>query len=763
MNLTCLSFSSLAPAIPRHDHLERSDRIDSPLEATQRALDGLKRTIPSQGQQPQQGPKRIQIVEEKGKIIIPPEEERDRSLSIVVAAVVLLGALGMWRGRSVNAFRTELYKKIDELPNATVEEKAVAKAYVQGSGLLTLLKDVVSDGNKRQALTNIVDTANIRKMSILEAALIDSSSFGTALADKLQAQKTTPEPPPTDVEAQAKQFNDAVGAVAQRIGIDTPAGRILGQIRLFPADAADRLDQRSIPDLRAESKRNDIRKALLDGLIKPSDLADNDPDTALVRQAVVDGWISTDPETNIKIVKIVRALSRSAAETASKYPRGVREATVGDLHGSWQAYNHNLRRAGVIDAQGKWAFGKGSVHFMGDIVADRHADGMKILLDIARLRGEAKQAGGQIVVYAGNHENFLLSYLAGDDVAGMEGKGLGGLDASIQGDGQGKGIFELLHFLPPERQQQLLNLQHPPTRQEVQAFIDSASFDVQSGTPEALQKAKTLIAALTHRTEILATMRSHPKGKIVLRELLAMKLITTTRSGVLRTHTPVTLAMAERILADTTGSINAQHDDYYRQVLLGEGNLDERALQDAKATIGLFTDTSNRPGLEDDDIITLWSDDPQAAEMRTRLVQAGITTVIVGHDDMRRTDVDYGSSAQVKDGITLITSDKGLGKRKAPTSDTTPSVVIRTTGNQFLEGDAAAKYVDEHSAPRSQPRGAQVSAQALPLDTGSTAQSAGSTNQSPDGILSSPQGSSAQTSVTVESPKTEVKIRRRRK
>lgn len=87
-----------------------------------------------------------------------------------------------------------------------------------------------------------------------------------------------------------------------------------------------------------------------------------------------------------------------------------RVVAVGDLHGDLGATLHALELAGAIDRRGAWVGGDLTVVQTGDQL-DRGDDERKILDLLRRLEGEARAAGGQLIVLNGNHE---VMNVAGD-------------------------------------------------------------------------------------------------------------------------------------------------------------------------------------------------------------------------------------------------------------------------------------------------------------------------------------------------------------
>ncbi|MCY7280445.1 MAG: metallophosphoesterase, partial [Sphingomonas bacterium] len=81
---------------------------------------------------------------------------------------------------------------------------------------------------------------------------------------------------------------------------------------------------------------------------------------------------------------------------------------VGDLHGDYSAWIDIARDARLVDATNKWVGGQTILVQTGDIV-DRGANSLKIIRHLQQLDGEAKRAGGRVIVLLGNHEAMLVT------------------------------------------------------------------------------------------------------------------------------------------------------------------------------------------------------------------------------------------------------------------------------------------------------------------------------------------------------------------
>ncbi|WP_309601432.1 metallophosphoesterase [Sphingomonas sp.] len=91
------------------------------------------------------------------------------------------------------------------------------------------------------------------------------------------------------------------------------------------------------------------------------------------------------------------------AVPAAAQPVPTRIVAVGDLHGDFEAWIDIARDAKLIDPANHWTGGKTLLVQTGDIT-DRGADSLKIIRHLQQLDGEAKRAGGRVIVLMGNHE-----------------------------------------------------------------------------------------------------------------------------------------------------------------------------------------------------------------------------------------------------------------------------------------------------------------------------------------------------------------------
>jgi len=76
---------------------------------------------------------------------------------------------------------------------------------------------------------------------------------------------------------------------------------------------------------------------------------------------------------------------------------------IADIHGSYDGLTTILRRTGLVDEQLRWSGGRTTVVQTGDYT-DRGPDVKKVMDLLMQLERDAKSAGGQFIVLAGNHE-----------------------------------------------------------------------------------------------------------------------------------------------------------------------------------------------------------------------------------------------------------------------------------------------------------------------------------------------------------------------
>lgn len=80
-----------------------------------------------------------------------------------------------------------------------------------------------------------------------------------------------------------------------------------------------------------------------------------------------------------------------------------RIVAIGDIHGSYDGLTTILKRTGLVNDQLKWTGGQTVLVQTGDYT-DRGTDVRKVMDLLMQLEKDAKSAGGQAIVLAGNHE-----------------------------------------------------------------------------------------------------------------------------------------------------------------------------------------------------------------------------------------------------------------------------------------------------------------------------------------------------------------------
>ena len=150
------------------------------------------------------------------------------------------------------------------------------------------------------------------------------------------------------------------------------------------------------------------------------------------------GGVNKQKPAPLEPVTLPERYSRPAAE---------RVVAIGDLHGDMAAVQGAFRLAGAVDEQDKWIGGKLVVVQTGDVI-DRGDDDKRILDWLERVQGEAKAAGGELILLYGNHE---LMNVQGDfryvTPGGFSAFGGGGPMVQV-GDAPAEQAGRRLAFLP---------------------------------------------------------------------------------------------------------------------------------------------------------------------------------------------------------------------------------------------------------------------------------------------------------------------------
>ncbi|MCF7846003.1 MAG: hypothetical protein K9L85_02080 [Candidatus Peribacteraceae bacterium] len=264
---------------------------------------------------------------------------------------------------------------------------------------------------------------------------------------------------------------------------------------------------------------------------------------------------------------------------------------IGDLHGSIEHFWANLESGGLVDANHRWIGGNRKVVFHGDILADRNTDGFKILSEINKFRKQ----GADISIVAGNHDDFMLSFLLG-----RNGENGTGLAISMQGN-QGKGLLELTEF---------------------------------SGNGRRMKNFESALnEGRLNRRQILQAMRQSERGRMLLEEICNMKLCDQV-GDVLHMHIDPTMDTLEAIATHGVDAINQEFQTALRKTLLdGQPFNNERY----NKLFDIFLDTKHRNIYENISSISTRNGNADhlfPAELMERIRFRGIRTIVFGHSNL---------------------------------------------------------------------------------------------------------------------------------
>ena len=107
------------------------------------------------------------------------------------------------------------------------------------------------------------------------------------------------------------------------------------------------------------------------------------------------------PSTRLVSACLFAAAIAFAPLDAAQSPERI--VAIGDIHGSYDGLTTILKRAGLVDEQLKWSGGRTVFVQTGDYT-DRGTDVRKAMDLLMQIEKDAKSAGGQAIVLAGNHE-----------------------------------------------------------------------------------------------------------------------------------------------------------------------------------------------------------------------------------------------------------------------------------------------------------------------------------------------------------------------
>lgn len=104
-----------------------------------------------------------------------------------------------------------------------------------------------------------------------------------------------------------------------------------------------------------------------------------------------------------RLALLLTALAVFPSFVAAEDSEQARIVAVGDLHGDFDHWMAIAVAAGLTDGRGNWSGGETVLVQLGDIT-DRGPDSLRIIRHLQQLEGEAKKAGGEVIVLLGNHE-----------------------------------------------------------------------------------------------------------------------------------------------------------------------------------------------------------------------------------------------------------------------------------------------------------------------------------------------------------------------
>ena len=312
--------------------------------------------------------------------------------------------------------------------------------------------------------------------------------------------------------------------------------------------------------------------------------------------------VPLDQRTTTKFTRVQVAQAMESGDTNE----AKETIAIGDSNGNYENFCKNMRSTGVIDNNEKWIAGNKKVKIHGDILADRGTEGFKILAKIVELRKEARVAGGDITIIAGNHEYLILAFLLnGIGIFKDEEAAIGNC---MIGDQQGKGLAELT------------------------AFTGDGTIitDLFKATIDRLD-----------RDEILRNMRASEYGLMILNEIANMKLCDQV-GDTLYVHTDPTNAMLQMILSKGVDGINNEFQESIREPLLtgeefdkSKGVLFDTFLHPSNRTFVTATRAAEAEGA---------TNIPAAAakkanishDLLKQLKASGVNRIVFGHSNLKR-------------------------------------------------------------------------------------------------------------------------------
>jgi len=313
-------------------------------------------------------------------------------------------------------------------------------------------------------------------------------------------------------------------------------------------------------NIETENRYVHITEDGWDGFV--DELSESFPDTQIEEPDIKDEKTIAYPDNTLFNLKLKKTLENHKAPTVKmrrvttltppeKVPRPTNIIAIGDLHGNINALWGNFNAAGLLDKNKKWIAGNTHVVLHGDILADRHPNGISIMKEVTALQKQAELQGGQIIVLAGNHDDFATSFLM--NIKDAHGKDFWDYPTALNG---------MSDF-------------HQYTNAKDKTLIISDGYMKDN----------------YHSDEILSNLKATEDGKELLDSIVNMKILEQI-DDTLFVHTNITHKMAKLIRTIGIDKINKIYIEGKRKILIDEpkGHLPKKFKEIQKA----FLHTKNR-------------------------------------------------------------------------------------------------------------------------------------------------------------------------
>jgi len=374
-------------------------------------------------------------------------------------------------------------------------------------------------------------------------------------------------------------------------------------------------------------------------LISPADLVKRD--TAAVQNNVHEQIIFVEDEDSVK--------SLSRAEV-------VREkdvVVIGDLHGNIEALYANLFHVAVINEKNEWIAHDIELVFSGDILGDRHMNGIEILLEIERLKGEAEKFNSNINVLVGNHDAFVLILL----LFGKNSFNERVLRSAFSFNSQVVGILEFYEYI-----------------NEIEILLCEGAFVFEIH----------IQYLLCNLYNIVNKIKSTDEGFLLLNAICGMKLACKLDDSVI-THTGLSASMASFLIdADLdVEMLNNEFQSYLSNVLLGDASFlrNRNKTELCHSFFDSFLRTNNRSSWEGTDyFIPEFHISGPSEEQYKALKKLGMNVHVHGHS------VSHPDSSRLKmhSGVACASVDFGAYINEFSTNER--SVLILSKNGQIDMG-----------------------------------------------------------------------------